>query len=177
MSQIVIGIGGAHSGSGKTHVARELIRALSSQNGGGRSVGAIKCTMSGLYTSITDEPEVIAEPGKDTALLKEAGASEVIWIQATPETVSEAAATAASRLGGHDVLVLEGNSLIEVLGPDIVIFISALPELTKQSGMRVQAMADVVIHGDTLPDEVPGNASKFSRDDAGAYVRHVLSLL
>jgi len=177
MSRTVIGIGGAYSGAGKTTVACQIIRALV---GDGLSVAAIKCEPDSLYASVTDDPVVINEPGKDTALMKEAGASEVLWIRAPRNEMHEPLGMAMDRLSSHECVIVEGNSAIEVLKPRIVLFVKgvkgdALPE--KESARRVLDLSDILINGgQTLPEE-PGDLKKYSRDEAGAYTAHVLSLV
>lgn len=183
---VVIGIGGAGSGVGKTYVACQIIRALkenwaslvSGQGPGGP--GAVKVTPDPLYTSITDDPAVINEPGKDTALMAEAGADATLWVRASRDAMKDAVVMAMDRLSGHEILVVEGNSAIEVLKPSIVLFVTRgggpmSPE--KDISRRVMALSDVVIHNGQLPPEVPEGAQKYSRDEAGAYTAHVLSLI
>ena len=87
--------------------------------------GAIKVTPTELYSTIIDDPAVLREPGKDTALMLEAGAEEVLWIKAPREGVAEALETATERLGHLNGVVVEGNSAVEVLRPDVILFIAS----------------------------------------------------
>jgi len=177
MSQTVIGIGGAHSGAGKTTVARRIVRALVAE---GVRTAAIKFTPDPLYTSITEHTGTREEPGKDTSLLMAAGASDALWVRSPRESARDALAMAVDRLSEYDVVVVEGNSAIEVLKPRIVLFItcgqgSDCPE--KESSRRVLEMADVLIHGGQAPPDAPGDMKKYSCEEAGAYTAHVLSLI
>ena len=175
---VLIGIGGSGSGSGKTTAACALIRALSSDHG--LRVGAMKCEPVSLYASVADEPEVIGEPGKDTTLMKEAGADEVLLVRAPRHDMEEALDVALQRLSGCDVLVVEGNSAVEVLKPDIVLFITGLSGTMppdKQSAARVLAMADVVVHGGQPPPGAPDRAQKYSRGESGQYTARLISLI
>jgi len=209
---VVIGIGGAGSGVGKTYVACEVIRALKEQwasvasGKGPVGPGAVKVTPDPLYTSITDDPAVINEPGKDTALMAGAGADAILWVRASLDAMEEALAMAMDRLSGHEIVVLEGNSAIEVLvgqergdnddralaGPEyaggaievlkppIVLFITGehgAVSTEKDISSRIMAISDVVIYNGQLPPEAPESAQKYSRDEAGAYTAHVLSLI
>ena len=177
MSQKLIGIGGSHGGAGKTYVACQMIRALASVP---RSVGAIKATPDPLYTSVTDDPGVIGEPGKDTALMGEAGAAEVFWVRAQGQTMAEALGIALERLSDRDVIIVEGNSAVEVLKTDIVLFIGAERppgEPGKESAVRILAMADVVVHEGEAPQGAPENARKFRREETGDYTAHVMALV
>ena len=203
MEQVVIGIGGAHSGAGKTTVGCQIIRSLVSE---GVSVAAIKFEPDKLYTSITDDPSVINEPGKDTALMKEAGAEDVLWVRAPRGEMHEALGMAMDRLSAHGCVIVEGNSAIEVLArseggnkpdealvrsetadsaievlnPHIVLFITGVQgagPLEKESARRVLALSHILIHGGHVPPDAPGDVKKYSREEAGAYTAHVLSLI
>jgi hypothetical protein len=66
--------------------------------------------------------------------------------------------------------VVEGNSAIEVLRPDIVIFISEEPQKIKKSALAVLGMADIVLYGSEPPAEAPGGCRIFHRDDREGYV-------
>lgn len=189
----IIGIGGAGSGSGKTHVACELIRALT-ESPGASTVGALKYTPDNLYTSITDDPGVIGQEGKDTARMSEAGAAEVLLVRSSTQDKQEAMDAAMGRLSAHDVIVVEGNGAIEVLRPDIVVFVTGLPDgevdekvgdevaggsvsLAKPSARGVFKMADVVIYGGGQLGHPAQKAKTFRGDESGAYTAHILSLL
>jgi len=177
MSQRVIGIGGAYSGAGKTTVACQIVRALVAED---ILTAAIKFTPDPLYTSITDFDETRDEPGKDTTLLMEAGAAEALWVRSPRGSARDALAMAMDRLSAYEVVVVEGNSAIEVLKPCIVLFITGgqgpdCPE--KESSRLVSEMADVFIHDGPSRRDVPAGAEEFSRDEAGAYTAHVVSRL
>jgi molybdopterin-guanine dinucleotide biosynthesis protein len=203
MDQVVVGIGGAHSGAGKTTVGCGIIRSLAAE---GISAAAIKCEPDELYTSITDDPDVINQQGKDTALMREAGASEVLWVRAPRGEMQEALDIAMDRLPARGCVIVEGNSAIEVLAgrnrgdnpegaparpedaggaiellkPLIVLFITGVhgaAPLEKESARRVLAMSHILIHGGRVPPEAPVDMKKYSREESGAYIAHVLSLI
>jgi molybdopterin-guanine dinucleotide biosynthesis protein len=70
----IISVTGAHSGVGKTTLCAILLNRLA-------GFGAIKFTKTDMFTSISEDPETILKHGKDTAIMSEAGAEKVIWIQ------------------------------------------------------------------------------------------------
>jgi len=68
---LIIGVGGAHSGAGKTACVSLLLRKL-------KGWGAIKYTKTDLYCSLTDDRNVLATTDKDTMRMLEAGAERVL---------------------------------------------------------------------------------------------------
>ncbi len=138
----IISVGGAHSGCGKTLVAELLLRSLKGR------WAALKYTKRALYTSLSegtsDEP-----PHKDTARLRRAGARRVLWLQSPPDAIVEALPMALQMVSDCDGLVTEGNSLIEFLNPDIVIFVFGRDrDRIKPSAERILKRADFVLGWD-----------------------------
>lgn len=167
----IVGIGGAGSGSGKTTLACHLLESLSGW-------GAIKCTPTLLYSSVTDDPETLGQRDKDTGKYLEAGASEVLWVRATREDLAETLQMAVDRLSHLEGIVLEGNSAIEVLRPDVVIFISVNgPEAKKKSARRVLESAAVVIFDTVPPAGIPEKAMVFHKDDREGYINCIKGLI
>ena len=158
-------------------MAVEIIRALAS---GGMSVGALKFEPDPLYAAVSDDPSVINSRGKDTSLMKEAGATEVLLVRAPREEMRETLDMAMDRLSAHDCVVVEGNSAIEVLRPCIVLFITGVhdagPQL-KESARSVLSLAHVLIHGRSVPPDTPEGVKKFRGGEPGVYTAHVLSLI
>jgi len=170
MRPLLIGIGGAHSGAGKTGVACRLLQRL-------RGWGAIKCTPTLLYTAISDDPRLLAENDKDTALMLDAGAEEVLWVQSKEEDMEETLQMAVERLSHLDGIIVEGNSAIEVLSPDIVIFIAGEPERFKHNADGILRMADVVIYSDDPPEHPPEGVPVFNRNDTEGYLNHIMEVV
>ncbi len=127
MPPIVIGICGAGSGSGKTTMAEELLgRALGSGLLNEDSPwGAIKFTKTGLYTSVITDTNILLEEGKDTARMLRAGARRAIWVMSPGGAgLEEALSMAMGEMYPCRAVIVEGNSAVELLKPDIVIFMS-----------------------------------------------------
>jgi hypothetical protein len=159
MRPIIIGIGGGHSGAGKTGIACMILTKLPGW-------GAIKYTKTSLYGSITDDINVLSEQGKDTKRFLDAGAGKVIWVQSPFHELPEILPLAAGMLSHLEGIIVEGNSAIDVLKPDIVIFVSGPEGRIKESAEHILRMADVVIFERELPAEMPEGAKKFRRDEA-----------
>ncbi|MDP2168760.1 MAG: hypothetical protein Q8J64_10570 [Thermodesulfovibrionales bacterium] len=144
-----VGIGGSRSGAGKTTFACSLLRGLSLTG----QWGAIKYTKTLLYSSIIDAPEMLRQEGKDTARFLEAGAGSVLWVQSPHPALSETLEAAAERLYLFEGIIIEGNGAIEVLRPDIVIFIFKAGEGLKPGAENVLRMADIVLRTGRIPVE------------------------
>jgi molybdopterin-guanine dinucleotide biosynthesis protein len=153
MRPVIIGVGGAHSGAGKTTYASLLLRKF---NGW----GAIKYTKTALYCSVVDDREILSTEDKDTKRMLDAGAQRVLWIQAPPSELGEVLPMAVERLSDLKGIVVEGNSAIEFLRPDIIIFIfGSDPQGIKETAKSILKNADVVV----LENSVPLGVSEKSR--------------
>jgi len=148
---IVIGIAGSHSGVGKTTLAAALLKCLTlphltiaSLSRRGRW-GAIKYTKTAFYSSIIDDNAILSDKKKDTGKLLDAGAEDVLWVQSPESEVQEVLSTAMNRLSHLDGIIIEGNTAIEFLKPDIVIFIEDPDGRIKPSAKEVLKQADIII--------------------------------
>ncbi len=154
---LIIGVGGGHSGAGKTTIASMLLSALSSESrtpGASRRWGAIKYTKTALFTSLIDDRAILEKKDKDTGKMLEAGAEEVLWIKGPRKEIKETVSIAIDRLSHLDGIIVEGNSAIEFSNPDIVIFILGFrgEEIEKASALRLIKHADIVVcPGNSMP--------------------------
>jgi molybdopterin-guanine dinucleotide biosynthesis protein len=159
MRPVIIGIGGAHSGTGKTTYASLILKRL-------KGWGAIKYTKTSLYCSIIADIEILSEEGKDTKRLLDSGAEKVLWVQSPYDNLTETLQMAVESLSYLKGIIVEGNSAIEVLKPDVVIFISGTDKgKSKKDADEILKMADVVIFDKEPPLRTPEGAKRFHRDD------------
>ena len=172
MAPIILGVGADCSGAGKTTLICRLLQRLDGW-------GAIKCTSSGLYTSVSDDPQTLNQPGKDTALMAQAGAAEVLWVSATPGEMAETVSVAAGRLSHLRGIVVEGNSAIEVLRPDVIIFIASGLDggRHKPSAARVLGMADVVVYRKGAEPDGAGGARRLLVSDDEALIDSIVEVI
>lgn len=126
-----------------------------------------------MYTSVVDDPEVLSEPGTDTAAFLEAGASAAVLVKAPKEELPEAIELALERLGSPPGVVVEGNSAIEVLSPDIVIFSFDTFGEIKESSKAVFELADALVCGNAMPEEAAGRRPVFSNGETEALIAFV----
>jgi len=145
---VVIGIGGARSGVGKTTYASLLFRRL-------KGWGGVKYTKTEIYSSLVEERDILLTEGKDTRRMLDAGAERVLWIQSPPSVLEEVLPLAMRKLSDLKGIIVEGNSAIEFLAPDIIIFIfDDHSEKIKESAGSVLGKADVVLSEGRRPSGV-----------------------
>ena len=147
-----IGVCGSGSGAGKTLFIERLIVFLKNRFDRQIKVIAVKYTKTTLYSQIISEQEIIDQPGKDTARMKKAGADTVYLIKATEEDLLEVIEKLKNEMMHlysnitNIVLIMEGNSLVRLTQPDVIIFFKA-KDYIKPSGKTVAERADIVIEG------------------------------
>ena len=169
MRPFIIGIGGAHSKVGKTTIACQILKRLSGW-------GAIKYTKTSFYSSIVDSPEILRQENKDTDRFLDAGAQDVLWVQSPPEDIKEILQIAIDRLSHLKGIIIEGNSAIEALEPDIVVFVSINEEL-KRGAEKILEMADAVIYDKDLPKGTPETVKRFRLNNKEEYVNFIIGLV
>lgn len=148
---IIIGIGGSHSKSGKTSLAVALLNRL-------EGWGAIKYTKTAIYSSIIDDRDILSVKGKDTRRFLDSGAMAVLWVQSPASELSEVMPLAMDKLSDLEGIIVEGNSAIEFLKPDIIIFITEKDATRiKESGRRIQENADIIYYSDKKEINIGGN--------------------
>jgi molybdopterin-guanine dinucleotide biosynthesis protein len=151
----IIAISGFSSNVGKTTLVCELLRrlpgweAIKLTRGHYRSCGRdpAGCCVSDL---LRDEPvirsgrEANYETGKDTGRFWDAGASNVHWVIVNDDQVERGIKEALTRVRAPGV-VIEGNSLLDHVNPDLAVMCSrAEGGKVKPSGRRALAKADVL---------------------------------
>jgi len=137
----IVVISGAHKGVGKTALACKVLKNL-------KGFGAIKTTVSKENISITAKEEAIKTPGKDTALLKEAGAEKVVLVSSPRKDLDWALKVALDMVSGCKGVIIEGTSVLDYIKPDVAILIKARGKRMKESAKRALKKADLVISSD-----------------------------
>lgn len=170
MKQKIISICGAHSSCGKTTVAENLLKHLDG------SWGAIKFTKTAFYTSVKQESSKEAPEGKDTYRLLQAGADEVVHIQSPDSGLEEPLNMAMGMLSAYEGLLVEGNSPIEFLKPDVVIFVFGKEKSrVKPSALKVLNQADIILFHGSEPSILASSGKELQNrldiNDKGAIER------
>ncbi len=166
----MIGVGGGYSGAGKTSVVSLILRSF-------KGWGAIKYTKTSLYSSIVDDLAVISEEGKDTRKFLDAGAEKVLWVNSPYSELSAVLPVAVGMLTHLQGIVIEGNSAIEIVKPDIVIFACGTGESMKNSAKKILRMADIVISQSNKPLKMPPRAILFAGNKGKELMQYLEALI
>jgi len=134
----IVSVTGAHSGVGKTSLCSILLHHL-------KGFGAIKFTKTALYVSVIDDHDIITHKNKDTAVLSEAGAERVVWIKSPADELDHALDRAIGMMNGLRGVIIEGNSPLNFLKPDLIIFVIGYDGEMKRSALKACKKADVVV--------------------------------
>jgi molybdopterin-guanine dinucleotide biosynthesis protein len=157
----IISIAGACSRAGKTALAASVLRAA-----GAGAAAAVKFTTTedvfercprgtpcvvcdiDVPFRIVDDPAVLDEAGTDTARLRAAGASRMVWAIARASAVRPAWAAVRARLGARPLVVMEGSTIVHTARPDVLAFVVhpfLSPARWKAGSAALIAAADAVV--------------------------------
>jgi hypothetical protein len=131
----IVTVSGTCSEVGKTGLVCDLLArlpgwsAVKVTRGHYRSCGRDPetCCVSSL---LGDEPRVFADrldtavEGKDTARYWDAGAADVRWVVVARGQENAGIARALADLRGHPGVVIEGNTVVEGLEPDLALMVA-----------------------------------------------------
>ena len=135
----IVVISGAHKGVGKTALVCQILKGL-------KGFGAIKTTVSKENISVTSKNEAIEVPGKDTALLKKAGAEKVVLVSSPRKDLGWALKVALGMVSsGCKGVIIEGTSVLDYIKPDVAILIKAKGKEIKPSAKRALKKVDLII--------------------------------
>ncbi len=158
----IVAVAGTGNGSGKTLTVAALLGAFPGRlravkfttvfrDGVNcpRTEKACACrSLHGRYTVVTD-PAVLEQEETDTGRLTRAGARSVHWCLAQAGAHEEAWGHLRSDLlGAGDDVITEGNSIVPVLRPDLLVVVMSprLPRARwKPDAWRLAERADVVV--------------------------------
>ncbi len=170
---ILVGIGASHSGSGKTFLASTILRHFcqipNPQSPTPLTWGAIKYTRTQSAPELITDLTILMEHGKDTWQMLTSGSMEVVWVRSERSGLKELLPKALKRLCHLDLIIVEGNSAIEFLKPDIVIFIFGKGKKRWKPGIEELAVrADIILNDSEVKLPADFQTKKlFSRNLAG----------
>ena len=144
----IISVTGAHSKVGKTTLCSILLKNL-------KGFGAIKFTRTSLYEKIVEDPEIITQKNTDTGIMSEAGTEKVVWIQSPSEKLEDPLNIALGKMTGLKGVIVEGNSPVDYMEPDMIIFIIGDDGQIKPSAVELSKKADIIIMSSPKDVETP----------------------
>lgn len=159
-------VAGVSSGAGKTAVAETVVRILAreyqtaaakitvthGERGcphGGK--GCDVCSSLGGDYQVIRSRNIIEQRGTDTARLAAAGATPVLWTITRENFIKEAWQKMLIEFATSDCVVVESNTLAEVINPALCLMLvdpSRSRKIWKPSAMRLIQAADELIFND-----------------------------
>lgn len=94
---------------------------------------------------IITEDRVINQEGKDTSRLREAGAKQVVWLQASPAGLRPGLREAFASFEDTEGIVIEGTSVLRYHTPDLTIYIEKEKGQIKPTSKEAKEKADIII--------------------------------
>lgn len=143
----VVVIAGLSSGVGKTHLIEKFLGVFP-------QTSVLKVTLGEEHTEprIVTAPGELRVPGKDTRRYLDAGAGHVVWLSCRREDLPAFVGRACELLD-PGLLLVESNSAIREIDPDVVVFIErgVRPGIAgrgspKESAIQARAAADFITH-------------------------------
>jgi hypothetical protein len=112
-----------------------------------KNFAAIKISIENIFTVVTDDEKQLMIRNKDTFRLKSKGAKKVAWIRSTRENLADALGKAFLLMENYNNILIEGNSILNHLTPDLVFFVFG-GELKKMKPGAVDILqkADIIIN-------------------------------
>ncbi|MCD6427235.1 MAG: hypothetical protein J7L03_03920 [Caldisericaceae bacterium] len=132
-------VGGAGSGSGKTTFIRLILKTFP------KRFTVMKISVSEKYPceKVTDK-NVLNTSGKDTYYFLHGGAKQVLWIKGDRECVGRLLKKEVPQVRGD--LIIEGNSAIYFVKPDISFFVFKCgEEIEKESAVYFKNRANYLV--------------------------------
>jgi molybdopterin-guanine dinucleotide biosynthesis protein len=167
----IVIVAGLASGTGKTSAAEALILLLRAQG----TVAAVKVTVThgdrgcphggrscnvcgglGEDFEVITSPSVIKQPNTDTGRFHKRGADPVLWLVTRRASAPEGWVQLKSRLRNIDAVVVESNTLAEIVNADLLIMVAdptANRRLWKDSATALLERADLVVVNERGSDE------------------------
>ncbi|MDO8748781.1 MAG: hypothetical protein Q7J72_06700 [Candidatus Omnitrophota bacterium] len=154
----IITVSGAQSGVGKTKVVEILLRLC-------KGWSALKVTVTHRAGkcpvhkendcracdelkddfSIISNKKIIETKGKDTARFKGAGAQKVLWLKSRPQALGEGLKEAIPLFKKAKGLIIESNSVLKHLKPDLALFVKNKNSVFKPSAREIINKIDLVV--------------------------------
>ncbi len=120
---------------------------------------------------------MLSEAGRDTKRFLDAGAEKVLRVKSPFSALPEVLSMAVAMLTHLKGILIEGNSAIRVIKPDIVLYISGDEAGYKSGADKVRAMGQIILFQKTLPKQIPDDIPGFYLYDSDGYLRLLKEIL
>ena len=170
MCPLIIGIGGAHNGSGNTTAACAILKSFTGW-------GVIKYTRTSLYSCIIDDIAVLSEADKDIKKFLDAGAEKVLWIKSPLSELHQVFSSAVTMFTHLQGIVIAGNSAIQAINPDIVLYVYGDEADYKSGNEKIPDVAHIILFQKTVPASISDDIPKFQLNDTDGFLRSLRGLL
>lgn len=159
----IISVAGATSKAGKTLLCEQIIRYCAERyhpvygvkftttsdlpSPCPRGAPCTVCDLSDRFRIIRD-PDILMQPGKNTARLASAHATEVLWVVAKKSELPNAYAHLLSHIPANALMVMEGSTVTSLCAPDLLFYIFSNhihPSRWKDSAESIIERSDFVI--------------------------------
>ena len=142
----IIVVTGKVQAVGKSSLIMKIINNLKS------GIGVIKSSIQiDLDDSlVTDDPGVLMVPGTDTARFMDSGAEKVVFLKTNYQDLGACLQSAKNLVGEREYLIIEGNSVLDYLNPDLVIYLDRPEATAKPSALKAQKRANLIIDSEKL---------------------------
>jgi molybdopterin-guanine dinucleotide biosynthesis protein len=129
---MVIVVGGAHSGIGKTELVCRLVERLD-------NVCAVKCVVSDKIegASLVLSKQELEKEGKDTARYILASADRVVMARSPRSELVKIVSMLDAIAKKYRYMIIEGNSIVAHVNPDHIIFIDDGSSTERTPGSRL----------------------------------------
>lgn len=143
---MIIVVTGKVQAIGKSSLIMKIIENLKS------GVGVIKTSLQVDFDEslVTDDIQVLMVPGTDTARFLASGAEKVVFLKSSYAQLAPALQSAKKIVGDREYLIIEGNSVLDYLDPDLVIYLDRPDVTAKPSALQAKRRADLIIDSEEL---------------------------
>ena len=153
---MIITVSGAHSAVGKTKVVEILLGLLKGWSAlkvtvthrQGQCPAHKECNVCDELSSdfsIIRRKDIIETKGKDTQRFKAAGAKRVLWLKSKPQALENGLRKALGLLDKAKGLIIESNSALKYLKPDLAVFVQNKDSILKPSAREIINKVDLII--------------------------------
>lgn len=150
--------------SGKTTLIERIINNLRGK------IYVVKSSIHDRFDKfeLIDDKDVIIEKNTDTAIFSKAGADKVYYLKSNNDQLQQGIEEEFKKIKGYDYLIVEGNSIIDYVGFNLVYYLDKEGGDIKQSAIKCKAKADIILEVDH-DFEV-----KFNKKEISCFKAHVI---